>query len=352
MYTINMKSVKNKVRKIYIKKIYKNIIILAILLHLFFSVFFSITDIKYLMYYNILSSLFYIFMIFLVNKRMFKVIVSLVHLEVILFVTISIYYLGWDTGYSFYLIAMASLIYFCPFKYKFIPYLFGIAEALLFIIIRIYMNNHDPIYVCSDQFYFHMYLLNCICCFVIILYAAYLFGLSTDLVTHTLESENTILNKAAYYDQLTGAYTRYHFLKTLKNLNFDTFGIAIFDLDDFKLINDTYGHNCGDYILNEMVNIIRKNHHYDINITRWGGEEFIILFTTPIEKKDIFNELEIIRKTIENNNFIFEKNLIKITITLGACIANKNDDIYDIIKRIDDNLYKGKSNGKNCVILE
>lgn len=352
MYTINMKSIKNNVRKIYIEKVYKKIIILAFIMHIVFSIFFSFTKIDSLMYYNIASSLFYILMILLVIKRMFRSIVTLIYLEVILFVSISVYYLGWDTGYSLYLIAMASLIYFCPYKHKFIPYLFGIIEACLFISLRIYMNHNEPINIFSEEFYFYMYLFNCACCFVIILYAAYLFGISTEFVTHKLESENTKLNKVAYYDQLTGAYTRYHFFKSIDKLDFDLFGIAIFDLDDFKLINDTYGHNCGDYILNETISIIRKKFSDNINITRWGGEEFLILFTKPINQIDFFEQLEYVRKIVEKFDYIYEKNLIKITITLGASIANKNEDINDIIKKIDDNLYKGKNSGKNCVILE
>lgn len=352
MYTIDMKNIKNKVKKIYIEKVYKRIIILAFFMHIIFSVFFSFMKINDLMYYNMISSLFYIFMIFLVTKRMFKLIVSLIHLEVILFVIISIRYLGWDTGYSLYLVAMASLIYFCPFKHKFIPYLYGIVEACLFISLKVYMSVNDPIYICSDEFLFYMFLFNCACCFIVILYSAYLFGSSTEFVTHKLETENTKLNEVAYYDQLTGAYTRYHFLKSINKMEFDTFGIAIFDLDDFKLINDTYGHNCGDYILNETISIIRKKFGDSINITRWGGEEFLILFTKPINKTDLFNELQKIRRIIENFDYTYEKNLIKITITLGASVANKDEDIHDVIKRIDSNLYKGKNSGKNCVILE
>lgn len=347
-----MKNIKNKVRKIYIEKVYKKIIVLAFLMHIVFSIFFSFIKIDSLIIYNIVSSMFYIIMIVLVGKRMFRTIVTLIHFEVILFVLVSVYLLGWDTGYSLYLVATASLIYFCPFKHKFIPYLFGIIEACLFILLRLYMNKYAPIYPFSEEFYFYMYLFNCACCFIIILYAAYLFEVSTEFVTHKLESENTKLNKVAYYDQLTGAYTRYHFLKSIAKLDFDLFGIAIFDLDDFKIINDTYGHNCGDYILNETINMIRKKYNDDINITRWGGEEFLILFTNPINKTDFFNELQNIRKMVERFDYIYEKNLIKITITIGANMSNKNDDIYAVIKKIDDNLYKGKKSGKNCVILE
>lgn len=352
MYTINMKSLKNKVRKIYIEKVYKRIIILAFLMHIIFSVFFSFTKFDDLMNYNIVSAVFYILMVLLVARRMFRSIVTMIHLEVILFVSISIYYLGWDTGYSLYLVAMASLIYFCPYKHKFIPYLFGIIEACLFIFLKIYTNANEPIYICSEEFHFHLFLFNCACCFIIILYAAYLFGISTEFVTHKLETENTRLNKVAYYDQLTGAYTRYHFLKSIDKLDFDIFGIAIFDLDDFKLINDTYGHNCGDYILNETISILRKEFSSDVNITRWGGEEFLILYTKPIDKRDFFNELQNIRRLVESFDYVYEKNLIKITITLGASMANKKDDIHDVIKKIDSNLYKGKNSGKNCVILE
>lgn len=352
MYTIIMINIGNKVKKIYIDRVYRKIIILAFILHIVFSVLFSFLHYDMLIKYNIASAIFYILMILLVPKRMFRTIVLFIHVEVMMFVSISTYYLGWNTGYPLYLLALASLTYFCPFKLKCIPYLFGIIEAALFIYLRLYFNEHVPIFINTDNFNLHMYLTNCACCFFIILYASYLFGISTTNLTEKLETENTKLNKVAYYDQLTGSYTRYHFLKYIKNMDQESYGIAIFDLDDFKLVNDTYGHNCGDYILNETIRIIRKKESENINITRWGGEEFIILFTSPISKEDLFKELQLIRKTIESYDYIYEGIHIKITITLGACIANKNDDINEVINKIDNNLYKGKNSGKNCVILE
>lgn len=347
-----MKNIANRISGIYMEKIYTRITILAFMVHIILSLVFLYLNYADLILYNMLSSIFYIIMIIFAKKRMFKTLVTLNHLEVMLFVSFSTYYLGWNYGSYLYLIAMSSLIYFCPFKNKLIPYLFGVIEAFLFIYLKFQTHDAIPYIIMNEDYQFFLYLFNCVCSFFIILYAAFLSGASTTVLRDSLVSENKMLNKVAYYDQLTGAYTRYHFLKKLNAMKVNPYGIAMFDLDDFKQINDTYGHNCGDYILNETVSMLKKNNSELFKVIRWGGEEFIILFMQPIDKDSLYNQLQILRQKVEDYEYQHNGDTIKITITIGATIADKKEEITDVIDRIDKNLYHGKHSGKNCVIQE
>lgn len=347
-----MKNLINSIDRKYTEKVYTRITVLAFLMHIVFSVLFSFSSNVFLILYNICSAIFYIVMIAFSKKQMFRALVALIHFEVMLFVYYFTFYLGWNSGFYFYLFAMATLVYFCPFERKYISYIFSTLEVLLFLYLKLKLLTYEPVIQISESKELLLFLINSVGCFIIILYAAFISGISTSVMKDNLVTENKSLNKVAYYDQLTGAFTRYQFIKKLKEMNIDPYGIAMFDFDDFKNINDTYGHNCGDFILNETISLIKKYEKNNTNIIRWGGEEFIILFTTPIERKNLFDELQIIRKKIESHCFEYEGSKINITITIGATIANRKDELEDVVDRIDKNLYKGKNSGKNCVILE
>lgn len=165
------------------------------------------------------------------------------------------------------------------------------------------------------------------------------------------------MNKLIVTDDLTQCFNRRYIKERLpvdmrlskkdnKNLS-----IAMLDIDYFKMINDKYGHLVGDYILREVVNIIKSNIRIELDwIARYGGEEILLAFNNTSKEKAI-NLANRIRSIIENNIFEYENNKIKLTVSLG--IATMKDEIYSIEKFIDladKNLYKAKENGRNLVI--
>ena len=152
-----------------------------------------------------------------------------------------------------------------------------------------------------------------------------------------------LLENYAYKDPLTDAYNRRYFYEKIKKLPNNTNSLIMIDIDHFKLINDMYGHEMGDYILKELINLIkilvRKN---DI-IVRWGGEEFIILLKNVNSNKAV-KIAEKIRKTIESYNF----KGIKITASFGVK-ETKGTITSDDLKILDKALYLSKTKGRNQV---
>jgi diguanylate cyclase (GGDEF)-like protein/PAS domain S-box-containing protein len=156
------------------------------------------------------------------------------------------------------------------------------------------------------------------------------------------------LKEQAYYDELTNIYNRKAFNERIKERldlfeRYQTnFCIAMYDIDDFKFINDTYGHDIGDKVLKELSNkvktIIRKT---DL-LFRVGGEEFVIIFP-EISLDEAYKIVEKIRINISDMNIIKTKVTISIGITQSK-IGDKSNSIY---AKIDKLMYKSKHNGKN-----
>jgi diguanylate cyclase (GGDEF)-like protein len=156
------------------------------------------------------------------------------------------------------------------------------------------------------------------------------------------------LEKEILTDQLTKLYNRKIIDKILETDLFEKKCAILFDIDNFKNINDTYGHPVGDIVLKEISDIIRRSVRKKDIIVRWGGEEFLILLS-DIESIEIAKKIaEFIRERIEKYNFT---KVGHVTCSFGVfCqkINNKND-FEELIKKADTALYKAKEKGKNRV---
>jgi len=157
------------------------------------------------------------------------------------------------------------------------------------------------------------------------------------------------LTQLAMTDKLTGLYNRAKLDELLQDeLNrskyFEhTFGLAIMDIDHFKKINDTYGHQVGDMVLKEMGELITKELRSTDKIIRWGGEEFLIIYVET-DQKEVLKRVEELRLQIEQHFFSISS---IITASFGLTLYSKDDTIDSIIQRADNALYIAKNNGRN-----
>lgn len=150
-----------------------------------------------------------------------------------------------------------------------------------------------------------------------------------------------LYNRKSYNERLTEFFSLYHRYGT-------KFSILMYDIDDFKTINDTYGHSVGDKVLIQMSQLVQSLIRENDYLFRIGGEEFIILFseTNLSEAKVVAIK---IRKSVEALNIIENK---KITISIGLSEVKKEDNEDLIFKRVDGLLYHSKRNGKNQITTE
>lgn len=168
-----------------------------------------------------------------------------------------------------------------------------------------------------------------------------------------LEQQNK-LESMAYYDDLTGLINRRKWIELL-NQEFERMkrynhksSILLLDIDNFKAINDQFGHPAGDRILQEIALRVKKQLRSCDRIGRWGGEEFIVLLVeTPLEKGlDVGEKL---RNEIENLTVSFESHRIMVTLSIGVSSLDCEKEFFTSYKEADQALYLAKQNGRNRV---
>ena len=154
-------------------------------------------------------------------------------------------------------------------------------------------------------------------------------------------------NEKLYTDVLTGVYNRRFFEEEIKNME-DEAGIAVIDLDDFKLHNDTYGHSAGDAALITTANIIKKYIRKTDILIRYGGDEFLLIL--PSIKKHIFEDkLKLIREKI-HDAVVPKYEKMQLSVSIGGAIFREGN-IEDAIASADRQMYIAK-NYKNMVVTE
>lgn len=177
-----------------------------------------------------------------------------------------------------------------------------------------------------------------------------------NLVIEELSQQVQTLEKKSNIDSLTKVYNRGSLTTYLDDLctnatnDYDTY-MLILDIDDFKKINDTFGHVAGDKILIYISNILKKTLRDGDRIFRYGGEEFIIVISRVTQRYSI-NIGNRILKLISENNLIYMGDNINITASIGVTKFKLGDTSDSFIARADKALYKSKHNGKNQLTLE
>lgn len=120
------------------------------------------------------------------------------------------------------------------------------------------------------------------------------------------------------------------------------------DIDFFKKVNDTYGHDCGDLVLVAIADIISENVRDGDYVCRWGGEEILMLLHAGLD--DSCNIAERIRRSIAEKNLEWKGKPVHVTITMGLAAYEDGMDLQDAIRKADNKLYKGKRKGRNCIV--
>ncbi len=180
-----------------------------------------------------------------------------------------------------------------------------------------------------------------------------------ELLCETLQylwRKNRDLARQISQDDLTGIYNRRGFFNAAKPLlylshrNQKTIGIMMLDLDNFKRVNDTHGHSIGDEILKTAARSVRNSVRASDIVGRYGGEEFIILFSS-IDKQATLQLADKIRGKVEHDT----RTIVPVTVSIGVATGELGTGIEEsmisLIKSADDCLYQAKNSGKNRVVI-
>ena len=169
-----------------------------------------------------------------------------------------------------------------------------------------------------------------------------------------LQSSLTVIREMAIHDDLTGFYNRSHLMDIIEteiNRSVRTgsvFSLVMIDIDKFKKINDTYGHQIGDQVLRTFAAVIRSILRKTDFCGRYGGEEFLVVLTqTDLQAANVFAER--IRECVENSFFPDLGPNSRVTVSLGLAQHRMEENVEKTISRADDALYRAKNGGRNRV---
>jgi len=175
-------------------------------------------------------------------------------------------------------------------------------------------------------------------------------------VISKLSNEVQKLEKSSNLDALTKTFNRGALDKYLtnicskKSLNHELH-LLMLDIDDFKKINDIYGHVAGDKVLIFLSNLLRTTLRDGDKLFRYGGEEFAIILNR-IEKKSCMEITQRILKLVSSNRLIYKGKSLSITVSIGSTVYYEGDTPNDLLERADKALYKSKKSGKNQINME
>ncbi len=330
------------------------------LVHATLLVIFVISGIETMISANILSVVVYLFCVILCRfGHIMPVYVSIL-LEVTIYAIFCIYYIGWNCGAHLFLFSIVPIIiYFGCFLFKGAKrWLIVILLAMnfsLFMVLFIRCAEQPPVYQVPHNLEIILTIFTTfVMVFSIIFYnTIYIYTSESEMMN--LEQKNEQLSVDAKIDALTQLLNRRGFLPVVEELIKAEprryFCIAFCDIDNFKRINDSFGHDCGDEVLRHISRMIKKEME-GCEVCRWGGEEIVILmrdYDLAVAKE----KMEYLRELVESTPTVFYNKHIAKTLTIGVEEFKETyNDPDDIIKVADARMYYGKQHGKNIVISE
>ncbi len=334
------------------------------LVHLHFMVAFAICGYAPLSIYNLAVTLFYLYHCFVsLKKKQYVFIYVSSVIEIMFHSSMVSILLGWNWGFMFYTIALVPVAFYLSYtlisriRNIIIPVFTSVLVTICYFMVRIICNNMSPILENSsvrraeDYFYYF----NTMIMFVMLFLFSILFALEIRYMQKRMEKENLELEELAMFDPLTHLLNRRSMNDALHQAVSEAASeckpccLIMTDIDDFKSINDTYGHDCGDEVLITIANIISNNVRENDSVCRWGGEEILILLQVDIDTAK--RVAERIREEIANRKKWYRDAHIRVTITLGIAEYQDGLNIRSLIDLADKNLYVGKNNGKNQVVV-
>ena len=319
--------------------------ILYLVLHVFYLVLFLIAKLYILVYVTAGVIALYIFFFFLIYKKKYYPYALLCGNEFFAYIAVTTVMLGFNTGFHFYLIALCIVSFFTTYfsKSKNLKgSLLWVGLSLAIYLTLYFVTKFNaPYYVIDQWLEITLFTTHAIVVFLFI--ASYLLV----FLKYALSLEKKIMIQSRT-DELTQIGNRYALFDYFEAESKDDKIVALFDIDDFKNINDKYGHVTGDFILKRVAELTTENLK-DSFVCRYGGEEFVVVFNSD-NFDAVIEELESFRKNIEKETFEFENSKINLTITIGVSQYKDDISLEKWVELADEKMYFGKNNGKNKTV--
>ncbi len=267
---------------------------------------------------------------------------------------IAILAVGVTAGFQNYFFATLATAFFLTYstrtdKTTIISAFLELGSLAMYLMSVLHGEKVTPVYTLPE---FELYVMNIINS-VFSLLAITFFA---DSYRYKLKSSVNSLKQAANFDELTELFNRrgirpyFDMLQKDWELSGKAYMVAIIDIDDFKEVNDTWGHNEGDKVLVLIGGILSDYIDRATWVCRWGGEEFLIVSQMNNSKTVNMNVLNRILGDIRKASIPEKDTQIQVTVTIGCAFSEPDLMIHELINKADNALYRGKSSGKNQIV--
>lgn len=332
------------------------------LIHFFFGVTQLFLHIYPLFWYNMGVTVFYLFFSWtLVAREHYLAVYISMFSEILFYASVATVLLGWDWGFMLYTAGLVPCSFYLSYTLPGIerrlslPVITSLGVAACYLCVDVVTRYTTPMYSKGIPgkivVFFHYF--NSVLLFVILVLFSTFFALEVRYMQRLLEKENSRLGVIANHDSLTRLLNRHSMNAYLeqafeKASSEDVFCLMMADIDDFKKVNDNYGHDVGDVLLKCVADTISKNVRESDHVCRWGGEEFLVLFRTDLVRAR--QVAERIRVNIAEQKIDAKGKQISATITMGIVEYQEGISIHAMVNEADEKLYYGKKHGKNRVV--
>lgn len=325
--------------------------------HIYLIVMFALTRIWLMVALNAVSLVVYLANYYWSRKNL-RVYFSSSYSEILVHMVLAVLSVGWDCGFQIYVFALVPIIYFGDYIFKkqeenkisLHPRIISVIVIVLYPFLYLESHYNEPFYtICCKEIKHVFFVVNA-------LFVLLFFVVCVDYFLKIILQTESRLQDLASKDTLTGMNNRRSMQDLMKQImnqrKHHRMAVAIMDIDDFKKVNDTYGHNAGDLVLQMVAGHILEKETENAISCRWGGEEFLILS----EGEDSYGKLVTIVSEILSNvsgdACSYRDKKIRVTMSAGISRWKKGERVEHTISRADKCLYQAKSNGKNQYVEE
>lgn len=268
------------------------------------------------------------------------------------FVCFDVVNIGWDNGIQQFLFTLILFNLLFTYTSKTTQGVVTIVLCIMRLYLYYYCRIHEKIVVIEGAQDVALQIITTGVVFVLLFICGVMLSKDSQEIERKLKKHNEELELAANTDTLTKLWNRHHLMrymeKRLAESN-DFLSIAIGDIDFFKKVNDTYGHECGDEVLRTLARVIEKQMEGQGVVARWGGEEFIFVFDGA-NGDDAKVKLSVVQDAIKKTVIRYEDLELKITMTFGLVEYDPKLKLHENIKVADDRLYIGKEAGRDRIV--
>ena len=340
----------------------KKLIVVIRLLLISIMIYFSINLFFYIPKLNLFILLFYIVFftiftgLFIMSYRCRSIVALwMFNISMIVWICTIVHLFGWNIGVQHFLMVLLMLYFFSSYGQYTGKILYAIFLCCVRITLFYIYHYKEPMWPLSINEENILQIINTITIFGCISIIAFIFSNDSQDLESKLVDYNTQLEKQANTDSLTGLYNRRKAMEYLENLtnrhmNYSGFCLCICDIDFFKRVNDTYGHDFGDEVLKGISQIFTEIMKKEGFVARWGGEEFLLIFP-DCNGDDACAKVEQIRKKIKEMKIKKDDIEVSVTMTFGLAEYDYNNGLTATLKDADEKLYIGKNGGRDKIVF-